>query len=41
VKLAIDRGWTVQVISTQAAFGFFDPGARAASGSIELRVPLT
>jgi phosphopantothenoylcysteine synthetase/decarboxylase len=27
VKLAIDRGWTVQVISTPAALEFFDQGA--------------
>jgi phosphopantothenoylcysteine synthetase/decarboxylase len=27
VKMAIDRGWTVQVIATPAALAFFDAGA--------------
>lgn len=27
IKLAVDRGWTVQVTSTPAALGFFDPAA--------------
>jgi phosphopantothenoylcysteine synthetase/decarboxylase len=34
VKLAIDRGWTVQVIATPAALDFFDPAAiEALTGS--------
>lgn len=34
VKLAIERGWTVQVIATPAALDFFDPAAiEALTGS--------
>jgi len=34
VKLALERGWTVQVIATPAALDFFDPAAiEALTGS--------
>lgn len=33
VKIAIDRGWTVQVIATPAALDFFDQAAIEALGS--------
>ena len=37
VKLAIDRGWTVQVISTPAALEFFDQGVIEALTGIPVR----